>query len=167
MARHFAHLRKRDWAPGFHWVKTVDEAAYAINLPHEDFPFRVEATVFAVENQFLRPTTKGWMPIDNERLLRIHQRVFADQTFAGRWRDVRVGIGGHIAPGPERVPQLMEELELHHWLGMRDVEALKEWYFDLETIHPFQDGNGRVGGIILASYSHVWDPEKGYLVPEQ
>jgi len=167
MARHFEHLRKRSWSPGFHWVKTVDEAADAINLPHEDFPFRVEATVFAVENQFLRPTTKGWMWIDNRRLLRIHQRVFGDQSFAGRWRDVRVGIGDHIAPDPERVPHLMEELEVRHWENMFSVEALKDWYWDFETIHPFQDGNGRVGGIILGSYSHAWHPNKGYLVPEQ
>lgn len=168
MARYLTYLRKGAWFPTFRWVADLDEAALTINQPHEDFPHRVEATLFTIENQFLSPSPpRGWLPIHSDRLLRIHRHVFGDEDFAGRWRDVRVRIGDHLPPEPEFVPDFMEKLWRAHWFETTNIAAVQDWYWDFETIHPFQDGNGRVGGIILASYSHAWFPNKGYLVPEQ
>ena len=47
------------------------------------------------------------------------------------------------------------------------VEDLQDWYWDMETIHPFLDGNGRVGGVIVAGFAHARHPEKGWLAPNQ
>ena len=45
--------------------------------------------------------------------------------------------------------------------------TLKDWYHDFETIHPFQDGNGRVGGVTVAVLARKFRPEKGWLAPGQ
>ena len=49
---------------------------------------------------------------------------------------------------------LMHELELLYLDLPISQENLRHWYFDFETIHPFVDGNGRVGGIIIAAATH-------------
>jgi hypothetical protein len=60
------------------------------------------------------------------------------------WRKERVTIGGVVPlPPPLHLPRLMEGL-LNAW---GDMEA-DEWYREFEEIHPFVDGNGRVGSIL-------------------
>ena len=34
---------------------------------------------------------------------------------------------------------------------VQNVDSLVKWYTDFETIHPFLDGNGRVGGIVVTA----------------
>jgi Fic family protein len=71
---------------------------------------------------------------------------------AGKWRTSNVGIFqgdkvAHAAPQAKRVPELMEQL-------FAFVKAEKEthplilsavFHYELEFIHPFSDGNGRIG----------------------
>lgn len=70
---------------------------------------------------------------------------------AGVYRSVNVGVGGkegvtHVAPPPNRVPQLMGEL--FAWLQTTDEHLLVAscvFHYEFEFIHPFSDGNGRIG----------------------
>ena len=73
----------------------------------------------------------------------------------------------HYPPSPGEVPRLREDLEDHYLLMVRNIDSLVEWYTDFETIHPFLDGNGRVGGIVVAAYRHVFMPHRGGLAPNQ
>ena len=85
-------------------------------------------------------------------LLSAH-KILMDEILkdAGKYRKIQVGIGGksgvtHIAPPSDRVPQLMSEL--FGWLGHTTEHPLivsSVFHFEFEFIHPFADGNGRIG----------------------
>ncbi len=70
---------------------------------------------------------------------------------AGVYRNSNVGVGGkdgvtHIAPPPDIVPKLMGEL--FSWLENTPEHLLivsSVFHYEFELIHPFSDGNGRIG----------------------
>lgn len=155
----FGHLRESVWSPTFEWVETSLECADKINSYHEDYPKYVGATKSVLE----KTGAGNWIP--SSQLWGIHQLIFSDQSWAGNWREADVIIGMHHPPQKLVVADLMDELEEAYTIA--SVEDLIEWYKDFETIHPFRDGNGRVGSVIVASYAHKLHPEKGWLAPNQ
>ncbi|MCM1382019.1 MAG: Fic family protein, partial [Muribaculaceae bacterium] len=50
---------------------------------------------------------------------------------------------------PRDVPREMELLLKKYFAGQADIASLAEFHAEYECIHPFQDGNGRTGRIIL------------------
>jgi len=66
------------------------------------------------------------------------------------FRRVRVWIGNKICPEPYEVPHLMKAF-MTNFEDMSPTEA----YLDFERCHPFVDGNGRCGKILLC-----WKAEK-------
>lgn len=96
-------------------------------------------------------------------ILEVHATLLASQPrhAPGQWRQEAVWIGtrsdspagaDYVAPGHERVPELIEDLVR---FGLRtDVPALVSvaiTHAQFETIHPFTDGNGRTGRAIAQS----------------
>jgi len=85
---------------------------------------------------------------------------------AGSYRHTNVGIGGkdgvtHIAPPPNMVLPLMGDL--FNWLKNTDDHLLVAscvFHYEFEFIHPFNDGNGRVGrlwqSVILNQYKNIF-----------
>lgn len=83
-------------------------------------------------------------------------------TNAGAYRSTNVGVGGkegvaHVAPPPYMVPKLMGEL--FEWLKNTQEHLLIVscvFHYEFEFIHPFSDGNGRIGrfwqSVILKEY---------------
>ena len=157
----FEHLRVTPFEPEFEGVATIKEAADMINKPHEDYPRYVQAT-----EKVLRKAQVG-NTILSSKLLSIHYLIFTDKSFAGRWRDINVYVGQHHPPKFDEVGEQMDELEDYYTGKLNGIKTLIEWYKDFETIHPFQDGNGRVGGVIVAVRSHELYPTKGWLAPNQ
>lgn len=88
-----------------------------------------------------------------ERIIQdIHYLVLQDNKQArGRYRNVPVTVGTHIAPQPYLVkPQIEELLEDNkEWLKDNIITAVSKFHLEFETIHPFIDGNGRTGRLIL------------------
>jgi Fic family protein len=86
---------------------------------------------------------------------------------AGRFRKTDVGVGGkdgvtHIAPRFAMVPALMEDL--FSWLESTEEHPLitsSVFHYEFEFIHPFSDGNGRIGrlwqSVILYNYKEVFN----------
>ncbi|WP_321777925.1 Fic family protein [Sulfurimonas sp.] len=87
-------------------------------------------------------------------------------TKAGTFRRVNVGVGSesgvsHVAPPHDRVPELMSDL--FEWLKNSDDHPLIKssvFHYEFEFIHPFGDGNGRIGrlwqSVILYNYKSIF-----------
>lgn len=95
---------------------------------------------------------ENYNPFDEKSFLKAHQNLMQGLIkSAGRYRNQGVGIvkGSkieHLAPPFENVPYLMKELFLY--LKKSDeIELIKScvFHYEMEFIHPFLDGNGRMG----------------------
>ena len=81
---------------------------------------------------------------------------------AGEFRQVNVAVGGkdgvsHIAPQPDIVPKLMADL--FSWLHNSDEHPLIKssvFHYEFEFIHPFSDGNGRIGRLWQSVILYHW-----------
>ncbi|GAB1258262.1 Fic family protein [Aurantivibrio plasticivorans] len=75
-----------------------------------------------------------------------------DRVEPGEWRKRRVEVGQHIPPEPESLPVLMERFcETFHpnrFQGDKKIIAIMAAHHRFAWIHPFLDGNGRVGRLI-------------------
>ncbi len=94
---------------------------------------------------------------------------------AGNFRNVNVGVGSsegvtHVAPPFGNVPELMNNL--FEWLKNSDEHPLIKscvFHYEFEFIHPFTDGNGRIGrlwqSIILYNWKNVFNaiPTEGII----
>lgn len=58
-------------------------------------------------------------------------------------------VGTYETVKPENVSEEMEKLLNRYSMQDKTVEAIAEFHVRYECIHPFQDGNGRTGRIIL------------------
>ncbi|NYG20276.1 Fic family protein [Agromyces hippuratus] len=82
-----------------------------------------------------------------------------DGRYAGRLRDVQNWIGGsdyspigavHVPPPPETVPGYLDDLL--RFANRDDVPAIAQAaivHAQFESIHPFTDGNGRIGRALI------------------
>lgn len=101
--------------------------------------------------------------IDLGTMLTAHKRLMKDDPldgpFAGRLRQVQNWIGGnnaspigavHVPPPPEYVPGYMSDLL--QFANRDDVPVIAQAaivHAQFESIHPFTDGNGRIGRALI------------------
>ena len=106
-------------------------------------------------------------PYNEKDLLKAHKLMMQDLVERnGKYRTDGVGIFDgekvvHMAPPASRVPELMGDL--FKWLKTSDVHPLIKscvFHYEFEFIHPFQDGNGRIGRlwqtVILKEWKEVF-----------
>ncbi len=159
----FGDLRQNIWIPKFKWVSSISVAADIINSWHEDYPKYVKNTEDAID---IIVTSKMTYPL-NIYLNSIHAFIFIDKSWSGYFRECNVIVGNHLPPRYENIERLMNNFE-EAWRGnIKDIDSLLGWFGDIETLHPWQDGNGRLGGTFIAAFSHIFEPEKGYLAALQ
>ena len=90
--------------------------------------------------------------ISNKLLLRWHGEIFSEtkQDIAGKYRDYLIRVGPHIAPDWQDVKKMMNALI--HFINkekINPVELSARLHYKFEKIHPFGDGNGRIGRLLM------------------
>lgn len=146
-------------------VTAVLEGKRVLGLPRE---------IQEVRNAFAAyEALPGWRPASRADLLTAHGLLLhglIDE--AGQFRRGGVGIYRgeqllHMAPPASRVPQLVGDLL--DWLGCTDLHPLIAscvFHYEFEFIHPFADGNGRMGRLWQTLILSQWRPVLAWLPVE-
>jgi Fic family protein len=93
--------------------------------------------------------------ISLEVILFLHKMLMENikDAIAGRFRkkDEYVRVGTHIAPAPEHIERMIESILVDFSSDQSSyfLDKIAGFHLDFETIHPFCDGNGRIGRVII------------------
>ena len=112
----------------------------------------------------------GWeltysTPLDIHRMLTKGIPFFEDRDNSGKYRTVDVWIGHDLCPNPILLPNLMNQWYevtkkmMNSFIdkcGNQDEARRIAWisHHMFEVIHPFIDGNGRTGRLLLTKVLH-------------
>ena len=94
-------------------------------------------------------------PLTLNLILGLHKSLLThiDDTIAGRFRSGKewVRVGNHLGANPQFVHELMHELVDGYNRPKTGyfLDAIAHFHAEFETIHPFVDGNGRLGRVLI------------------
>ena len=97
------------------------------------------------------------MPLSNALIKKFHSILKASTSDAakewfmvGEWKKLPNEVGGIETTLPQNVETDMNKLsEWYNSIAKIVFENMIEYHYRFEKIHPFQDGNGRVGRLIM------------------
>ncbi|TSD00237.1 MAG: Uncharacterized protein Greene101449_255 [Candidatus Peregrinibacteria bacterium Greene1014_49] len=113
-----------------------------------------EAKNLARVIDYIRSKSLG-MELTEEVILLLHRMLIGgiDDSIAGRFRSSGeyVRVGTHIAPAPGQVERMMRELLIQESSDLSSyfLDKIAAFHLAFETIHPFCDGNGRIGRVLI------------------
>lgn len=142
------------------WAETAEvlEKGVSAVIPGKPLKDQLEALNHAKAVDYIKELAKkrkSHQFITEEDIKSIHKIILEgiNNEWAGKYRliEVFIRISNAEFPPPRAVPRLMKELI--NWLeGQQDgspVRIAEDAHFKFVTIHPFLDGNGRVGRLLM------------------
>lgn len=142
-------------------------------LTHEQTRYIYETRAIAPENEPIRlddvmETVNHFRCIDEvidhadhqlseAYILKLHQILKMNTTDAqkewfavGNWKKLPNEVGGQPTAAPEKVPAAIKNLlAAYNKNSQKTLDEILDFHVQFERIHPFQDGNGRVGRLIM------------------
>ncbi len=94
------------------------------------------------------------LKLNKDLILFLHKMLITgiNDDIAGRFRQAGefVRVGTHIAPAPEHLERMIEQI-LNEYKKNKNhiVDKIAKFHLDFETVHPFIDGNGRIGRVLI------------------
>ena len=95
------------------------------------------------------------MEFSLEMILLLHKMLLdnINEHIAGRFRGKGeyVRVGTHVAPAPEHVEGLLQDALVHYTSDLQSFvsDKIARFHLEFERIHPFNDGNGRIGRVLM------------------
>jgi len=146
-------------------VSAVIEGKTVLGAPRE---IREVQNAFATYEEM-----SNWRSDSLDDLFKAHEILMSGLVDeVGKFRSGSVGVYQdttliHLAPPADRVPHLMQDLL--DWLGKTDTHPLIAscvFHYEFEFIHPFSDGNGRMGRLWQSLILSKWKPLLAFLPVE-
>lgn len=137
---------------------TLQETALVlegITIDRKPLKDHLEAVGHKEAFEYVKELVSEKVRISEKVVKEIHSLVLIDRREdKGVYRRIPVRIMGaeNESPQPYMVPIMMEHLVKEHLerkKKMHIIEAVAGFHLDFESIHPFIDGNGRTGRLLL------------------
>lgn len=95
------------------------------------------------------------LELTKESILLLHKMLIGNikDSIAGRFRrgGEYVRVGTHIAPPPEHIEKMVQQLLIEYSSDFNSyfIDKIAKFHLEFENIHPFNDGNGRLGRVLI------------------
>ena len=158
-------------------IENLSATAQSIFLAELGDPSRRNASIIVANTAAMQAALRLADHIDAEAILAMHEALLSPSQpqWAGRWRDQQVWIGGSdysphdalfVPPHHTHVRAAIDDLLA--FINREDLPPLAQAaiaHAQFETIHPFPDGNGRVGRALVHSILKAKDLTRQVTVP--
>jgi Fic family protein len=158
-------------------IENLSATAQSIFLAEMGDPSKRNARIIVANAAAMASALRMADNIDGDAILEMHLSLLAESqpNTAGRWRDQQVWIGGgdfsphdalFVPPHHSRVE--VGIADLLRFIARDDIPAIALVaiaHAQFETIHPFPDGNGRVGRALMHAILKAKGLTRNILVP--
>lgn len=173
----FAAVLLRSESAASSRIENLTASARAIAEAELHEGSRVNASIVVANQRAMTAAIELADQLDGDAILAMHAALLgaSDPEIAGRWREQQVWIGGSnigphsavfVPPHHDRVQEAVEDLVA--FMDRDDLPVMVHVavaHAQFETIHPFPDGNGRVGRALVHAMLHSKGTTRNVTVP--